>query len=314
MSRLLVTGADGFVGRHLVRAALAEGRDVVAGIVPGGADPAGWLSAAESPRVEVIHADLLDEQALARLAQVECDAVVHLAAIASGGDARRDPELAMRVNGQATAMLLEALGEAGHAPRFLFISTGEVYGAGHDGPIPESATLAPVSPYGVSKSAAESAVLDLGPAGGIDTIIARPFPHTGPGQDTRFVLPAFAARLRQARKTGERQIAVGNLDVTRDVLDVRDVVQGYLRLLEQGTPGECYNVATGTGQHLEACFRALAAIIGVDAVPVQDPALMRPADIRTLVGDPAKLNAATGWWPTIAFSQTLQDLVDAQAD
>jgi GDP-4-dehydro-6-deoxy-D-mannose reductase len=311
---LLVTGADGFVGRWLVREALIQGWDVVAGIVPGGAAPSAWLSAAEASRVELVRADLLDPGAVARLARIECDAVVHLAGVASGADARRDPELAMRINASATAMFLAELGVAGHAPRFLFVSTGEVYGQGHDGPIAESAPPAPISPYAQSKLAAEAALLDVGGAGGMDTIVARPFPHTGPGQDTRFVLPAFAARIREAGRTGIREVAVGNLDVIRDFLDVRDVVRAYLLMLEHGESGARYNVATGTGRHLEACFVALAAIIGVDAVGVPDPALVRPADIPILVGDPSRLTAATGWQPTIDFTQTLQDLVDAQAD
>jgi GDP-4-dehydro-6-deoxy-D-mannose reductase len=146
------------------------------------------------------------------------------------------------------------------------------------------------------------------------TIVVRPFPHSGPGQDTRFVLPAFAARLRTAKQAGERLVPVGNLDVVRDMLDVRDVVRAYLLLLERGTSGEVYNVASGVGQHLRDCFIRLAALSGVDAAPVEDAALVRPADIPVLIGDPSKLHAATGWTPMIDFEQTLQDVIDAQAD
>jgi GDP-4-dehydro-6-deoxy-D-mannose reductase len=230
--------------------------------------------------------------------------------VSSGAEARKDPEAAMRVNGEATAALLEALAAGGRRPRTLLVSTGEVYGAGHDGPIAESAPVHPISPYAASKVAAEQAAR----GSALPVIVARPFPHTGPGQDARFVLPAFTRRLLEARATGEREIPVGNLDVTRDFLDVRDVVRAYLLLLEHGSPGAVYNVASGTGQHLEGCFRTLARLVGVAAVPVADPALVRPADIPVLIGDPARLVAATGWSPQIPFERTLQDLVDAQAD
>lgn len=313
MKRLLVTGADGFVGRWLVREALAQGWAVTAAVGPGGAAPAMWLPAGQSAAVSWFEADIMSDLDRTRLAEVEADAVVHLAAVSSGAAARQDPEGAMEVNAMATVWVLETLAEAGRGPRFLFVSTGEVYGAGHEGPIPEDAPLHPVSPYAASKFAAEPAVLDMARAGGMEAVIARAFPHTGPGQSTAFVLPALAARLREAKRLGERDIAVGNLDVTRDFLDVRDVVRAYLLLLEHGQSGECYNVASGVGQHLRDCFVRLAGMLGVDAVPREDASLVRPADIPVLIGDATKLKAATGWQPTIAFEQTLQDLLDAQA-
>ncbi len=306
---LLVTGADGFVGRWLVREAVAQGWRVTAAIGPGGAAPEAWLTPTEVAQVRTLPADITVAADLARLARVEAQAVVHLAALSSGAAARRDPDGAMRVNGIATVQLLEAIGDAGRQPTFLFVSTGEVYGAGHTTPIREDAPLAPVSPYAASKRAAEPAVLDLG----IPAIVARAFPHSGPGQSTAFVLPAFAARLREAKRLGQREIPVGNLEVTRDFLDVRDVARAYLLLLIHGRPGECYNVASGVGRPLRDCFRQIAALVGVDAEPVEDASLVRPADIPVLVGDAGKLRAATGWQPTIAFEQTLQDLIDAQA-
>ncbi|HPF60464.1 MAG TPA: GDP-mannose 4,6-dehydratase [Gemmatimonadales bacterium] len=314
MSRLLVTGADGFVGRWLVREALRREHDVVAVTGPGGAPPAAWLAPDAARQVATFEADMTRPEDRARIAATEVDAIVHLAAVASGAQARRDPEAAMALNAEATALLLGEFEDQSHRPRFLFVSTGEVYGAGHDGPIPESAPARPVSPYAASKLAAEAAVLGTGNMDGMEALVARPFPHTGPGQDTRFVLPAFAKRLRDAKRTGEGTFAVGNLDVVRDFLDVRDVVRAYLLLLERGEPGGVYNVATGQGQHLEDCIRRLAAIIGVEATPVQDPALVRPADIPVLLGDPTRLIAATGWSPQYSFDRTLQDLVDAQAD
>ncbi|MEP6591086.1 MAG: NAD-dependent epimerase/dehydratase family protein [Gemmatimonadota bacterium] len=313
MTRLLVTGADGFVGRHLVRTARADGHQVIAAVLPGTSPIPEWTDAAVGPIVEVVRADLTRPADLDRLARVGAEAIVHLAAIASGAAARHDPAGAMQVNSVGSLQLLQAFAAAGERPRLLFVSTGEVYGPGHDGPIPESAPLNPVSPYAESKRAAEAALAEVDGEGRVPTIIVRAFPHSGPGQSAAYVLPALAARLRAAKAAGDHAVTAGNLDPVRDFLDVRDVARAYLVLLDRGVAGEVYNVASGTGQRLRDCFDRLAELIGVEARPTQDPALMRPADIPVLIGDPRKLRAATDWTPQYSFDQTLQDLVDAQA-
>jgi len=311
VKRLLITGADGFVGRWLVRAARAAGTPVVAAIMPGADPPKEWSSVEGS--IEVVRANLLDDGDVQRLADLRPDAVVHLAAVASGAEARKDPAAALAVNSAATT-LLAALLATTSKPRFLLVSTGEVYGPGHDGPIAESAPLQPNSPYGTSKASAEKALRAMSDRGALPVIVARPFPHTGPGQSTVYVLPALAARLREAKRAGSHVVTAGNLTAIRDFLDVRDVVRAYLRLLDQGVPGDDYNVASGVGHRLSDCFAALARLIGVDAHTEQDAALMRPGDIPVLIGDAAKLRQATGWSPEIPFERTLQDLVNAQAD
>lgn len=314
MSHLLVTGADGFVGRWLVRAARADGWDVTAVIGPGGAQPEAWLTADELVGVTAMTADFDSLEAIARVAKVSADAVIHLAAMASGAAARHDPEAAMRINGTASVLLFQQLHERANAPRTLFVSTGEVYGTGHDTPIDEEVIPHPVSPYAESKLCAEDALIEMDEACVFDFMIVRPFPHTGPGQSPTYVLPAFAKRIREAARTGAQEIAVGNLDVVRDFLDVRDVVQAYLQLLEHGVSGSCYNVASGTGRHLGRCVEMLAERMRVAVKPVVDPALVRPADIPVLIGDATRLRSLTGWAPQYTFEQTLQDLVDAQAD
>jgi GDP-4-dehydro-6-deoxy-D-mannose reductase len=145
-------------------------------------------------------------------------------------------------------------------------------------------------------------------------VIARPFPHTGSGQSPEYVVPAFAKRLRAARASGAARVPTGNLTPVRDLLDVRDVVRAYRLLVERGRSGEAYNVARGEGASLAEVFARLAALIGTSAVPAVDPSLVRSVDIPHLVGDSTKLRRATGWSPTISFDQTLQGLVDAEAD
>ena len=311
---VLVTGANGFVGRWVVRALLAAGHTVIAAagpvVVPAHA------ADTEGP-VTTIPLDLLDPASVEAAAARPIDAVLHLAGFASGADALKDPGLAWTVNAAGTARLVGALGRrraAGEAdPVVVVVSTAEVYGR-VDRVITEADAPAPRSPYAASKLGAELAARETAARTGLRVVIARPFPHTGPGQDPRFVAPAFAERLRTAKRIGARAVNVGNLDVTRDFLDVRDVAQAYVRLLERGASGETYTVASGRGTPLRGLFDQLAGIVGIDAIPECDPAFMRPADIPSLVGDASKLRAATGWSPAIPFATTLRDLVHAQAD
>ncbi len=310
--RLLVTGADGFVGRWLVRTARAQGHAVIASLMPDMRPPAEWDPSDSLPPVEVVHADFRQEADVERLGHLGAQAIVHLAAIASGAEARENPDLAVRVNGVMTAYFADRLCER-ERPRFLLASSGEVYGRAHGGPISEAVRPHPSSPYAISKFAGEVALGMAWRDAGLPAIIARAFPHTGPGQSTTYVLPALVARLKEAKRLGATEVRTGNLKVVRDFLDVRDVVQAYLLLLERGVPGEVYNVASGHGHRLQDCFERLAMLTGVAPRAVEDAGLLRPDDIPVLIGDATKLRNATGWSPQIPFESTLKDLVDAQA-
>lgn len=316
--RVFVTGAEGFVGRTMVRALLAAGHEVQAGIRPGGPLEVPGLAAAERAAVARIPLELLDTASVEAAMSWRPDAVVHLAAIASGADARRDVGTAWAVNAAGTARLADVLGgfrERGEAdPLFLLVSSAEVYGGGVSRPRREDDPLVPCSPYAASKVGAEIAAFEVWRRTGLRVVVARPFPHTGPGQTDRAVTPAFASRLRAARRSAARTVRTGNLEPVRDFLHVRDVVRAYLALLERGAPGQAYNVARGEGISLRELFTRLAAEIGVEAVPEVDPALVRTADILHLVGDATKLREATGWRPTIALDQILKEVADAEAD
>ncbi|HXY68388.1 MAG TPA: GDP-mannose 4,6-dehydratase [Gemmatimonadales bacterium] len=315
--RVLVTGADGFVGRWVLRALLAAGHEVVAGRQPGPPRPDG-LTAAERAAAAWLPLELGDAGSVRQALVRDVDAVIHLAAVASGGDALKDPGVAWSVNAAGTARLLGELGRRRHAqeidPVVVVVSTAEVYGAGPARALVESDPVAPRSPYAASKAGAELAAAETRLRTGLRVVVARAFPHTGPGQDERFVAPAFARRLRGARLARARVVKVGNLEPVRDFLDVRDVADAYVALLARGVAGETYNVASGRGLALRELFERLAAIVGVDAIAEPDPEFMRPADIPRLVGDAGKLGAATGWAPRIPLERTLTDLVHAQAD
>ena len=309
---VLVTGANGFVGRWVGKALLAKGHSVVGASGPA---VAGTMTDAERASVRWLPLDLLDQASVRRVAEDRYDAVIHLAGLASGGDALRDPGAAWMVNAAGTARLLDELGRrkvaGGIDPIVIVASTAEVYGKS-DRALVESDAIAPCSPYAASKRGAELAAQETARRTGLRVIVARAFPHTGPGQDTRFVAPAFAERLRTAKRIGARCVNVGNLEVTRDFLDVRDVADAYVALMERGVAGEIYNVASGTGTTLQELFERIAKVVGIEAIPEADTTLLRPADLPYLVGNPAKLRGATGWAPKTSLDDTLKDLVHAQ--
>ena len=321
--RVLVTGADGFVGRWLVRRLLADGREVYGAVRPGQSPappaPAADLTPEERDAVRWLPLELADAESVRTCVDLPYDAVAHLAAVSSGSDATRDPGYAWNVNAAGTARIVHVLGQAkqtGRAdPVVLVISTGEVYGVcGEARPRRETDPIAPSSPYAASKAGEELAALEAWRRTGLRVVVARAFAHTGPGQDTRFVVPAFAERLRVAKRVGAPVVKVGNLEPVREFLHVRDVVDAYARLLVQGQPGETYNVATGEGISLEDLFYRLADLTGVRPITEADPDLVRGGDIPHLVGDATKLRAATGWAPRYTLDDTLRDVLDAQAD
>jgi GDP-4-dehydro-6-deoxy-D-mannose reductase len=196
----------------------------------------------------------------------------------------------------------------------LVVSSAEVYGRGSGRARTEEDRIAPVSPYAASKAAAEIAAADVARRTGLAVMLARPFPHTGVGQAANYVIPSFLQRLREAQRQGTATIATGNLDPVRDIMDVRDVVTAYVALLDQGTAGEAYNVASGTGYSVQEILALMAALVGIDVEPRPDPRLQRPADIPHLVGDATKLRSATGWQPSIPFETTLAEMVHAQTN
>jgi GDP-4-dehydro-6-deoxy-D-mannose reductase len=311
--RVLVTGADGFVGRHVVERLVETGHEVTAACRPGGEQVQGvsirWKQAAR-----VVPFELTASATIREAVRSAPEAVIHLAAVASVREARDDPGRAWVINAAGTARLVDAVLSTRNStdPLVLIVSSAEVYGSGPPAPRVETDPAHPQTPYAASKLGGEIAALEAWRRARLRVIIARPFTHTGPGQGPPFVVPSFVARLLGVRAGADRRVATGNLDPVRDLLDVRDVVEAYLGLLSAGKPGEIYNVARGEGLSLGDLFRRLAGIVGVSAEAVPDPALVRAEDIPHLVGDASKLRRATGWSPTIPLERTLRDMVDAQ--
>jgi GDP-4-dehydro-6-deoxy-D-mannose reductase len=195
--------------------------------------------------------------------------------------------------------------------RVLVIGSSEEYGLvqGAPHPVSEDEPLRPFTPYGASKVGAGFLALQAFLGSGLETVRVRAFNHTGPGQPPRFMVPALAHRVAQTEHDLGDTIAVGNLDPIREVNDVRDVVRAYRLLVEHGEPGEVYNVCSGVGIEVREVAQRLLAMATRPLELRVDPALARPADVPALVGDPAKLIAATGWQPRHSLAATLTDLL-----
>lgn len=237
-------------------------------------------------------------------------AVCHLAAATSVAESWRRGAETWRVNVLGTVALLDAVRAEAPEARTLVVSTGEVYGPTPVGPAGEDTPVAPLSPYAASKAAAELAATRAARAEKLDVVVARPFQHAGPGQDERFAIGSWTARIARLERAGGGELEVGDLTVRRDLTDVRDVTRAYRLLLDPATPAGTYNVCSGRTVELATVLDTLVRLAR-EPVEVRDnPALRRPVDVPVLAGDPARLEAATGWRAEIPLEQTLADALD----
>ncbi len=260
--KLLLTGAQGFTGRHLQAMAAARGHEVHA-----------------------LTCDLLDADALRKeVAACAPQAVIHLAAIAFVGHGSASDFY--RVNTVGSTQLLDALARLADAPpQVLLASSANIYGNAPLSPITEDTPPAPVNHYAMSKLAMETMASNW--AGRLPITIARPFNYTGPGQDESFVIAKLVAHFARRAPT----ISLGNIDVEREYNDVGMVCRAYLDMIEQGISGT-FNVCTGTTHALRDVIDLLAQITGHTPQIQVDPALVRAHEIRRLCGSPARLQAA----------------------
>ena len=292
-TRLFITGGSGFVGGHLATHVAAARPDVVL---------------VEAPEFDLNQRSSLD----LALEAARPDWVVHLAAQSAVPQSFADPRGTYEVNFLGTLNLLEALAARRFDGRLLFVGSGDAYGrvADADLPVRETLPLRPRNPYAVSKAAAEALCYQWSQTGPFEIVITRLFNSLGTGQSPRFAVADFAQRIADiATGRAPPRLVTGDLDVTRDFTDVRDVVRAYLMLLDRGVSGEPYNVCSGREAGLRAVVTRLAGLAGVAVELIVDPARLRPGEQRRMVGDPAKLAAATGWTAAIPLDQTLQDIL-----
>lgn len=290
--KALVTGAAGFVGRHLV-SHLADMGDEVIGI----------------DREHGV--DLLDPAGLEQAVRdASPEAVYHLGGWSDVGASWHEPLAAFRVNAEGTLNLLAASRAAG-VERVLIVSSADVYGkvSLRELPLTEDAPFRPVTPYAASKIAADQLGLQAWLGYELATIRVRAFNHLGPGQTNRFVCPALAERIALNEMDGGEVVPVGNLTPRRDFTDVRDVVRAYRLLVERGEPGEAYNVCSGQDIAISELAERLIAMADRPMRLELDAGLQRPVDVPVLRGDFTKLNKATGWQPELSLDDTLRDVL-----
>jgi GDP-4-dehydro-6-deoxy-D-mannose reductase len=306
--RTLVTGAAGFVGSHLIPLLRAAGREVIGVHLPGlppGAAAIDWRPC-----------DLRERDAVRALVENAQPAeVVHLAAMAAPAEVERAPLEALRSNLLALDALLEALAAARSRARFLFVSTGEVYGPMRaDAPARrESDPLRPMNLYAATKAAGEMRVHLAVTSRALDAVIARPFNHTGPGRPALYAESSFAEQIaRIERGAQEPVLRVGNLDPVRDFTDVRDVVAAYALLLERGERGATYNVCSGERRSMRAVLERLLSRSTARPRVEVDPERYRalPPDALAFAGDASRLRAL-GWAPSHSVDAAFDALLDA---
>lgn len=299
----LVTGAAGFAGGHLVDALIADHVDVVGWCRPGGAPPR------HVPGVRWQGVDILDATAVRRAIEETRPAVIyHCAGAAHVGQSWTTVTQTMCVNVMGTHHVVEALRAVAPDTKLLITSSAHIYGSSLD-PINESYTIAPDSPYALSKLAQE--MVGFGNAGRPPVYIARPFNHFGPRQDPSFVSAAFARQIAQI-ETGliPAQIRVGNLEALRDLTDVRDTVRAYRLIVERGVPERPYNICSGVALAVHTLLDMLLAEATVKVEVVTDPARYRPNDSPMLLGDPSRAKQELGWEAAVPTEQTVRDLLE----
>ncbi|MHB8210571.1 MAG: GDP-mannose 4,6-dehydratase [Acidithiobacillus sp.] len=258
--------------------------------------------------------DLRDRAALdAAIADIRPDMVIHLAAQSFVPASFENPRETFDINFYGTLNLLEALQSVGFKGRMLFVGSGDTYGRVPEAALPvrEDYPLHPRNPYAVSKVAAEALCYQWSQTSGFEIIMARPFNHIGPGQSPRFAITDFARQVTEIRLGRHaRVLQVGDIDVTRDFTDVRDVVRAYALLLEKGRNGGIYNICSGREHSIRDLLQRLIALAGVEARIERDQARLRPAEQRRMVASFEALHRDTGWQPLIPIEQSLQDLLN----
>ena len=286
---VLVTGAGGFAGSHLVEH-LSPSHRVVA-----------WT------RQTV---DLLDrDRVRAAIREVRPAQIYHCAGVPHVAESWRDTAQPLEGNVLATEHLFDALRREGIRCRVLVPGSATVYAPSSE-PISETDPIAPASPYAISKLAQEQLALRAIQEDGLDVVLTRSFNHTGPRQTPAFVAPSMARQIALIERGQlEPVIKVGNLDAQRDVTDVRDVARAYAALMQSGKTGVVYNVASGVARSIRSI---LDALVSRSKIPVRievDQTRMRPNDVPVVVGNHSRLTESTGWHPQVSFDQMLDDLL-----
>ncbi|HUC88273.1 MAG TPA: GDP-mannose 4,6-dehydratase [Candidatus Binatia bacterium] len=301
MAKILVTGANGFVGQHLVKE--LEDNDIE---VIGTSHPQANKESSNTRTQLVV--DLVNPTEVEKIDFKDVSSIIHLAAITDVRHSFDDPMSYININLGIEINIFEACLKQQVAPKFLLISSGTFYKAKSILPLTEESPVIPNSPYAASKICQEE-IAKYYQTRGFDCIIARPFNHIGPGQGTGFIVPDLAKQIVEVEKGLKKNISVGNLDSERDYTDVRDIVRAYRLLIEKGKPDETYNICSGKALSGKQVLSGLLEHSTIKPEITLDPSKMRPSDTPISYGSHDKLAKDTKWQPEIPLNKTLADVM-----
>ena len=301
---VLVTGAAGFAGSHLLELLAQDPVEVVAWQRPGTTP----LVRPDGVRWDTV--ELLDrDEVHAAIRALGPSQIYHLAGVPHVGDSWSHTRETFAGNVLGTHHLFEGLRRAGLAPRVLVTSSATVYTPA-DRPLREDDEALPNNPYGTSKLAQEMVAMRAWQNDGIPGLITRAFNHVGPRQSPAFLAPSIARQIAEIEKGRlEPVLKVGNLEPQRDIMDVRDTVRAYRARMQSAQPGHLYNVCSGQPVAVKQLMQLFIDRVRAPIRVEQDPARFRPNDTPLIVGDCGRLQADTGWTPRIPLEQTVEDLL-----
>jgi len=314
--RIIVTGATGFVGAHLIQFLL---KNTGAHIYAGRRRRSDMSLIENEGKVQWVEMDVTDaHNVLSTIKTVRPTHIFHLAAQSFVPTSWKSPNETLMINTMGTVNVLEAVKSLELGTKIQIAGSSEEYGhvEPDELPITEENPLRPLSPYGVSKVAADLSGQQYHRSFGLHVVITRAFNHSGPGRGEVFVESDFSKQIaRIEQRLQEPVLWVGNLDATRDFSDVRDIVRAYWLALERGKPGEVYNICSSKSLSIRQLLTALLASSTVHEIPVKPhPERMRPSDVLVLQGDCSKFQRDTGWRPEIPLEKTWRDLLSYWRD
>ncbi|MDE6218654.1 MAG: NAD-dependent 4,6-dehydratase LegB [Muribaculaceae bacterium] len=307
MKKILVTGADGFIGSHLTQTLLDEGYEVRALAQYNSFNNWGWLEQIRSDRLEVVTGDVRDPN-LCRTIVEGCDTIFHLAALIAIPYSYIAPDSYVDTNIKGTLNICQAARDAGMI-RTLITSTSEVYGTARYVPIDEAHPKQPQSPYSATKIGADAIAMSFHNAFGLPVTIVRPFNTYGPRQSARAIIPTIITQIAN----GERVIKVGDLSPTRDFNYVTDTARGFLEIARcEATIGREINIATGKEYTMQQTLDMIASIMGADVTWERDPQRIRPSksEVFRLLGDNTLIESLTPWRPQFSLEDGLRQTID----
>ena len=314
--RVLVTGATGFVGGHLIEHLVSAG-DQVVGVCRSGEWPATLEHLAAVARLEPCDLAHIDEPSLvAWLDRKQPQAIYHLAAQSNPQRSLANPRETWAQNLGGTLNLLESVAKTGLKPRIVLVGSGVSYGnpAPEHLPVDETCPLLPNNPYAASKAAADLLGIQHHLTHGAEIMIARPFNHSGPRQSDQYVRASLARQVAEVEAGRSPAVEHGNLAIVRDFTDVRDLVKAYRLLILKGHPGLVYNLGTGRDLSLQQMLEILISLARTSIPTHANPARMRAVDLPRLLANASRLTQHTGWTPQLSIETTLADMLQYWRD